>query len=922
MDIPQRGVVCSFFLRNACAHGAGCRFLHPNTSFNGMGITQVRGVCAHYQRDACRYGDRCRDLHIYLTKDRPFTGIPTSPQTKPFDTAKPTVLCKYFLKSSCTKGTTCQFSHNFIERQKVADKHAGSLQTELQPLKEASLSSNWRDRRESLVAPPIPQDIVKGTLGEESSPSPKSPDLTTQTSTTLDHINVLDRQNLQDSSPTDDIDTTRSLFSCTVDFGAGAAVDQVITPFESRRLVLSNLPVEVSELDITSLVADITDSISVSIYRNTDNPFPSAAVTFPRPTQAAEALEVINTATLHSQKIAARLDLRARAVEGGTGTLMSRKVKVQWYGATASAIARYSSGAEAAKNVIRLNGYTLSGSRLKASLYTAKTNALSFGRMQSGSVMIHNLPANISKQTIKEIAWCDSVSIRTHNDDVDSPEELIRRRLESCGALESFTVLPAVPGTAKVTAFAQFGAADAAAKAVSTLSNTRLSFLGNQPLMISPTFSLKYLVRARKFSRVQGQVEHLSQACLDDGRIRFYCTREDGTPADPVTVILHSKDPKGLGRVKVKLEPILRGETLVADGKNLWDEYFERYDGQKFIRGINLDALFFVEYDLRSRVIRLFGDAPSRAQARELITTYLREVHDRLHIIPLPRESLGAFIVDAYIDLQTEFGQGKISLNVVARTLTVHGDQEDVARVRRIISDLTHNHGAPKSSASSESLCPVCFCDAVDPLRLTCGHTYCRQCIQHYLRCYADSKSFSPVKCVAEVNQSETTFPCHTPVAFSFVRQLLTPAEEKNLLDASFLAYVQAQPNEFHFCPSPDCQMVYRRGAIGTVLQCPSCLLQICSACHTESHEGMSCAEYQDSLSGGLRALAQWKAENGIKQCPNCKADIEKNGGCNHITCLFCKVHICWVCMKLFRDGGPDGGIYPHMRAAHGGIGL
>jgi hypothetical protein len=59
-----------------------------------------------------------------------------------------------------------------------------------------------------------------------------------------------------------------------------------------------------------------------------------------------------------------------------------------------------------------------------------------------------------------------------------------------------------------------------------------------------------------------------------------------------------------------------------------------------------------------------------------------------------------------------------------------------------------------------------------------------------------------------------------------------------------------------------------------------------------------------------------------IKQCPNCNIEIEKTGGCNHITCPNCPAHWCWTCCSSEdSDGIPfdESSIYDHM-ADCGGI--
>ncbi|KIL57297.1 hypothetical protein M378DRAFT_171898, partial [Amanita muscaria Koide BX008] len=48
---------------------------------------------------------------------------------------------------------------------------------------------------------------------------------------------------------------------------------------------------------------------------------------------------------------------------------------------------------------------------------------------------------------------------------------------------------------------------------------------------------------------------------------------------------------------------------------------------------------------------------------------------------------------------------------------------------------------------------------------------------------------------------------------------------------------------------------------------------------------------------------ANWIKSN-TKECPNCQSTIEKNGGCNHMTCKKCKHEFCWVCMGSWSEHG------------------
>jgi ariadne-1 len=44
---------------------------------------------------------------------------------------------------------------------------------------------------------------------------------------------------------------------------------------------------------------------------------------------------------------------------------------------------------------------------------------------------------------------------------------------------------------------------------------------------------------------------------------------------------------------------------------------------------------------------------------------------------------------------------------------------------------------------------------------------------------------------------------------------------------------------------------------------------------------------------------ANWISAN-TKECGKCQSTIEKNGGCNHMTCRKCRYEFCWVCMGKY----------------------
>ncbi|XP_052769360.1 uncharacterized protein LOC128209377 isoform X2 [Mya arenaria] len=46
---------------------------------------------------------------------------------------------------------------------------------------------------------------------------------------------------------------------------------------------------------------------------------------------------------------------------------------------------------------------------------------------------------------------------------------------------------------------------------------------------------------------------------------------------------------------------------------------------------------------------------------------------------------------------------------------------------------------------------------------------------------------------------------------------------------------------------------------------------------------------------------SQKKIKSTTKKCPHCKVNIEKNAGCNQMTCFVCGTNFCWLCEKKWK---------------------
>jgi E3 ubiquitin-protein ligase RNF14 len=68
-------------------------------------------------------------------------------------------------------------------------------------------------------------------------------------------------------------------------------------------------------------------------------------------------------------------------------------------------------------------------------------------------------------------------------------------------------------------------------------------------------------------------------------------------------------------------------------------------------------------------------------------------------------------------------------------------------------------------------------------------------------------------------------------------------------------------------------------------------------------HTGLTCKDYDQMLKNAKNQQIKsehWKKCN-TKSCPKCNIPIEKNDGCDHMTCGKCKHEFCWLCLEDYK---------------------
>ena len=286
-------------------------------------------------------------------------------------------------------------------------------------------------------------------------------------------------------------------------------------------------------------------------------------------------------------------------------------------------------------------------------------------------------------------------------------------------------------------------------------------------------------------------------------------------------------------------------------------------------------------------------------------------------------------------------------------------DSNVIAAQSKMKKQKVNHHGKRKNGPSdivdSRFYCLICFesVDTQSGWSPPCGHLYCRKCWSDYFNVsIRDGEMF--IECIDPA--------CHDLINGKDIEKFVTPKTFSLYQKIFYRQYVNDHP-WMRPCPAPGCERVIRlvspifipsihtpqpHHAVepsssssssssssgvafsATITSAPPedhsvpvrccCGGLFCFLCRDNdigNHTPATCQQVQrwmEKVSSEAENV-NWIIAN-TKKCPKCRAPIEKNGGCMHMTCSpshgGCGHQWCWLCWGPWSEHGTSTGGFYH----------
>ncbi|XWS55265.1 hypothetical protein CRYUN_Cryun10bG0160400 [Craigia yunnanensis] len=196
-------------------------------------------------------------------------------------------------------------------------------------------------------------------------------------------------------------------------------------------------------------------------------------------------------------------------------------------------------------------------------------------------------------------------------------------------------------------------------------------------------------------------------------------------------------------------------------------------------------------------------------------------------------------------------------------------------------------------SSSSTSMCDICIEELPGDkmTKMGCGHAFCNDCWTEHFVVKINEGQSRRIRCMAH----KCNAICDEAVVRNLVGKRHPDLVEK--FDRFLLESYIEDNRMVKWCPStPHCGNAIRvEDDEFCEVEC-SCGLQFCFSCISEAHSPCSCMMWElwTKKCRDESETVNWITVH-TKPCPKCHKPVEKNGGCNLVSCI-CGQAFCWLC--------------------------
>ncbi|RFU27734.1 hypothetical protein B7463_g8590, partial [Scytalidium lignicola] len=628
--------------------------------------------------------------------------------------------------------------------------------------------------------------------------------------------------------------------------------------------------------------------------------------------------------TLFARELSSKLKSQRSTISAVPVPINSRgtscsKAHISWHKATRSVWVNFGNGEIANRIARKFNEgkHKCLGQSVKSSIGRKSPSRGFSHNLVAWTITLSDVPSDATSENIKAAITLlhdkprhveiSAVSYRVSDAEVSVE---VRSLLEDHGLLESFYLATTSKGKrVKATAWFQD---EVDARSACSLNNRPLDILNKGKLTVTLLQSVKIKVFTNVYFALKSMIDEKNKTWKEQ-HLAFHVYTD--TMQRFTTLKIEGDNTKNVANARKKLDTIVNKVVLTDDNKQvLWDSAFSSNGTTyKKLKSIEETLHVVIIRDKSRRQLQVYGSLEKLKHVCSRIIDITREASSTSYEIDLRPNQFSWTIRGGFRNIEQALGNDIAVFNVVSKKITINGTQQQYETALALLDGKRAVEARSLSdSASSLKACPICFCEAENPIQTSCKHTYCLECFEGFCKSAGStSKEKFQIKCEGDQGTCTTVF------SLSELKDHLSSSIFEVVLKSSFEEYIQRHPDAFRYCPTPDCGYIYRcitspsKKAAHT---CPNCFEPICTSCHA-IHGDYTCAQYKD----GYEALKKLKKELNIKDCPRCTTPMEKTEVCNHMTCGGCKAHICWVCMKVFEMARP---CYDHMNREHGGIGL